>query len=401
MAAPVANLNVSSKAPITTALSAQSVVEIKQIEDLGKLAAKRAQNGHVVVTMTDWTYRGVALNWIAHMKYLGLTNFIVVATEKKLLPLLGEYGTLFEPKEMNTQPKGRERKCKHSPLWYVKHASILAAMRGTVMGKIAVTWSDADCIWFGDYTSWLNKNHPGERIDIVAQRGKHPAEIANKYGSILSIGLYTLFPTTNALLFYEDFVYNKFNDAVYKGHCDDQVVINKVLEKDGSFGNINTTYQSTKQGQPIVYAKLSENKINISVIAGLLPYPEFPRGILIHGRTPSVPVQTAEWNKYRCHGSIIWHLLAAKKSADKHSHMVGMGVFSLRGGWEKATTWAQAEAFFAMDHIKNTISQSCDSPRTRFVSPKPLSSKQLASILGNKTVLSAATIATATATNLS
>ncbi len=389
MASPAANLNVRSEIPIKTV---QSEVEIKQMEDLGKLAAKRAQNGHVVITMTDWTYRGVALNWIAHMKYLGLTNFVVVATEKRVLPLLGEYGTLFEPKKMNTSAKGWEIKCKNSPLWYVKHASILAAMKGTLMDKIAVTWSDADCIWFGDYTSWLNKNHPGEKIDIVAQRGKHPAVIAKKRGSTLSIGLCTLFPTTNALSFYEDFVYNKYIDAVYKGNCDDQVLINELLERGGSFGNINTTYQSTKQGQPIVYAKVSEDKVNITVIAGLLPYPEFPRGTLT-----SLSAQTAEWNKYRCNGSIIWHLLAQKKSADKHSHMVEMGVFSLRDGWEKATTWAEAETFFAMDHIKNTISQSCDNnPRNKSMSSKLLSSKQLDSVLGNKTVSSAATIATAT-----
>lgn len=41
------------------------------------LVMERAQRGLVIVTCADWAYYDFVLNWVGHLRKLGVTNFLI------------------------------------------------------------------------------------------------------------------------------------------------------------------------------------------------------------------------------------------------------------------------------------------------------------------------------------
>lgn len=286
--------------------------------------------------------------------------------------------------ERTSAKKARMTKVKATSVHFTSYqlAKFEALHLVVSLGKTAV-WSDTDAVWRMNcaYSRLLELPR---RVDVAGQRALFPTTLSAITGSCLCSGFFMLRPWSTAVL--------TFLDQVRKmllANEDDQSAVNKALMSLGAFGygqetvvlpsgrterrKKKTSYNSTTVTTTPLNARstnaTSKNTgANRTLVLALLPYHEFPRGIVVAPVTQSMtreqrlewhntvsrnstiralwrnrtvhPVesplheQAVEWRLHK-HAACLWHVISDKDGRNKVASMKRDGVFKLipEYGW--------------------------------------------------------------------
>lgn len=277
---------------------------------------------YVIITSSDWNYRGVLLNWMAHMHHLKISNYIVLSIDRKTYSLVGDWmegGNGLFVCGCNSNNK----------IFEIRHrvAEVLLTEN-----NLTVILSDGDCIWLMDfYKTWLSSYRYS--VDIIAQMGKYPVATYTKYGASACAGLVIVNPTAGGKRFYHKFIDN------LRTNQDDQVVLNNMLIEMNGFRfpvklsqSVNSHINSTTALHIASPAIVTKDHLN-SVQMAFLPHIKFPR-IVVEKQS----IRTFQsFQKYLAHKPNVWHIAPPKSSAKGSSPRIYLlkatGMFVLDSKW--------------------------------------------------------------------
>ena len=295
--------------------------------------------GYVILTSSDWNYRAIAMNFMAHMYHIQVLNFLVICLDEKTLSLVGSWengGHGLYSSGCNSNNK----------IFQIRHriAEVLLA------NNLTVVLSDGDCVWLKDfYASWLSSYRYS--VDVIAQMGKYPVNVLYEHGAAACAGLLVVNPTPAARVLYRTFVSRLALSAT-----DDQVILNTVLMELNAFqfeGRLPQTLTPLPtNGTPRLHLPRPANKSSSSVRLGFLPHLQFPRiPLSTHGRG------FAACGRYLEHDPCVWHLAPPKGAAGGSSprvHLLKMsGTFALHSDWHTLDKWNQLKPYFRLLTFRN------------------------------------------------
>lgn len=333
---------------------------VGNLDAVAQKARELQVGGHLIITAGDAKYKGVILNFLAHLYALGLKNTLIMSFDDELLPVVGHHGVRVSIPKDGSIPGCSTFRASGSlrvlPTAVTKHAGVLVSLIEAANAAhgppFSVTWMDADCLFTGavSYFDWLAANMGGsaDAVDVIAQRGRHPYPLYRKIGSTICVGLMTIAPTAKALDFYTDY----YASWSKRRGCDDQILFNEVAKAHGAFAPWIRSVE-----KKMVYGSLDDGeKMSIgppplkvngtrAMRLGLLPYSRFPRGVAHSHRIGAL----SEWDAMLCsaHPPLAWHQQMWKDGQKKVTVMKRDGVFALNDGWESgAVDLGTAQTFF-------------------------------------------------------
>jgi hypothetical protein len=295
----------------------------------------QSQFEFVVLTSSDWKYRGVLLNWMAHMQHLKISNYIVICVDDKTHTLVGDW--------QNGGNGLYASGCTSSnKIFEIRHRVAEVLLTDN---NLTVILSDADCIWLTDfYESWLSPHRYS--VDIIAQMGKYPVHAFIKYGATACAGFVVVNPTSGGKRFYREYI------SRMTANQDDQMVLNTVLGDMNAFHfeerlsqtlhvPINDTV-NLHMATPVSTGNVSSEPIQMA----LLPHMKFPRIVVEkHG------IRTFQsFQDYMAHKPVVWHIAPPKGSAKGSSPRIYLlkatGMFVLDSKWVDVVRYDQLESYF-------------------------------------------------------
>ena len=231
----------------------------------------------------------------------------------------------------------------------IKHFAMLAAIEASLASSqpFSITFSDNDCIWLRtSYLTWLDAHAadvPNGTV-FVAQRGMDKrGGVFRQAGSVACIGLYTFFPTPQALELMRRLIQHILHSP---RTFDDQVTFNAVAAAAGAFRFANGRLNYTSMASTAIDFTLDSSHYRI----GLLNYEEFPRGISISDRGASGSGFSREWRRiWACNPqprALVWHLQAPKNGDAKRLSMEADGVWAI-GNWSGLRVQSELTAYVA------------------------------------------------------
>lgn len=309
---------------------------------LEKLVEKKAQNGHIILTMSNWSYRAVLINWLVYMNMLGeLDRTVVLSLDSKIQTMLGEnIGVPFYAKNCNGK---LTLECKKYIL-KVRHYAILKALQVSYEKKkyFYVTWSDTDCIWLPklSYLLWLDQykyKSYTHNPTFYAQRGKQYLSFFPKIGSVACNGLFTLTPSNNSINFMKEVL-----STLEHTKDDDQATFNYVAYNGGAF-NFSKKLQFRSSYETRIDYSNTMSKYSI----GLLNFQEFPRDTSTY-----FPLNKLKWcnDKNTPH---VWHNQAPKEQESKLKLMKKENVLIIDKNWKKVENSKDLKRYISAKTVYN------------------------------------------------
>ncbi|KAL6749493.1 nucleotide-diphospho-sugar transferase-domain-containing protein [Haematococcus lacustris] len=117
-----------------------------------ELVASFAKDNTIILTVSDWRiFQNFGVNWMKHLKRLGVENYLVGATDKKTAAFLGSQGRHPCFKFFEEGPDHSDKEYKYGSEHYVA-----ATWRKVTVVQQIVGWgfnvlhSDVDVVWFRD-----------------------------------------------------------------------------------------------------------------------------------------------------------------------------------------------------------------------------------------------------------
>ena len=267
-----------------------------------------SKNNSIVLTGGNWDYRGIVLNWIAHAENIGMTEYVVLCYGKQMYDLVGPW----DQGGHGILVRGCESRIEYM---FMK----ILGLFHLVMAKYTVTWSDCDALWLRPaMENWILPQRG--KVDILAQKALYPVDISSKFGSAVCTGLFTIYPTDVSINMMKNFLMPAAYDATQKTLKSDQVLINRNLERVGSFrfsGRVELNDTSILVSIPEYQGQLKVPRIGF--LSGVL----FPRSR-----------SEEDWKSVCKYDPLIWHSITQKNGTRKHGGMQKSGVFALKEGWD-------------------------------------------------------------------
>ena len=200
---------------------------------------------------------------------------------------------------------------QNSPIGVVWRTRLKAAQRCLRAGKDVLV-NDIDAVWVKDPRVYLD-SIPAD-VDVIAQRGTHPAPVAQQIGATLVCG-FILFRSTNHTLALIDDVFR-----THSGGFDDQTVINNFIFRQGGRplpADIHDTFFNTKINR--VQRDCSQPTVTLArrgFKAAFLSYSLFDRHFCNKGPSKEVIVRHYQCDRGpigqafpACDDSVAWRLL--------------------------------------------------------------------------------------------
>ena len=285
----------------------------------------------IVVTSSDWNYRGITINFVAHMYHIGVTNFIVLCHDKKTLSLIGDW----ENEGHGMLVSGCN---SYNKIFQIRHrvAEVMLS------NNLTVILSDGDCVWLQNfYASWILPYRYA--VDVIAQMGRYPEGIFREYGAAACAGLLIVHPSPAGLAFYRRYI-SRMTLVV-----DDQVVLNAQLREHNAFqfdgrlpqGSVGmTNFSPAADG-----LHMPRSDSNATLRMAFLPHHKFPRVSL---STHDVGLFRI-YGEYMRHDPLVWHIAPPKRAArGAHPRIYLLkvsGVFVPDSNWHTLTRWGQLELY--------------------------------------------------------
>lgn len=224
----------------------------------------------IIISISNWDYLEITLNWIAALKKLNINSYLIVSLDKKLhehLDNIGIKNVLIEIENNYTN------------IWKVK----LDVLSVLVNNGINFIYSDVDAVWLKDP---VEKYLPEDITDdVVFSAGTiHPEHIYKDWGFVLCAGLFYIKSSTSTKelfnLALKDFAFTNddqtsLNNVIYRMNIKWEFKSRKNINIKGMNNGLLNSFIKTKIVSSESIIRGSSADLNISV----LPYNKFPRTI--------------------------------------------------------------------------------------------------------------------------
>lgn len=253
-------------------------------------SALSENNTPIIVTISNWDYIEITLNWIAALKRLNIDSYLIVSLDRKLHEYLNENGLRNVLIETDNN---------HSDIWKIK----LEISSQLANNNIDFIYSDVDAVWLKNPLYKYFHENCGYNI-IFTMGTIHPSNIYKKWGFVLCAGMYYV-KSCNAT---RELLASALDEFLITN--DDQEALNNVLYKmdiKWEFESKRNIYvRGLKKGyiDKLIGTKIATSKEMIEgrcedLVISVLPYDKFPR------------TYSKSFEPY------ILHPLTAKKATDK------------------------------------------------------------------------------------
>lgn len=334
----------------------QSSGVVPAAKRIASYASTSPAQKHIVVTISDWMYRPILLNWMVHMHYNNVLEYLVLCLDQKTLDLVGHWskgghGILI--------PECHER----LDIFRFRHIMVQALLKEDYI----VVLVDADCIWLRNALPWILPL--SQRADIVAQMGFAPNKTFYRRGVTACAGFLTLMPTASTRHFYHTYLRG------LGAGVDDQWLLNSVLERHCAFTFAdNETNYFFNQKDVLISKPPAAGYAQFSIRLGLLPYHRFPRMndlTVFREDDPIVWHNTKNWSVPQKPGpkgnrardkqwlidgklvNITWVNVSMSKVVSRKEAMKKAGVFALvNTPWANLKSFSELPSFFACIDMK-------------------------------------------------
>lgn len=341
-----------SEADLCDASAAQIAQDREMLAAAKRLAAKAASGPkHIIVTMSDWIYRPMLLNWMAHMNNLDVLEYLVLCLDKMTYDLVGPW---FEGGNGILVPECHER----VEIFRFRHILVQTLLKDNFI----VILVDSDCVWLKNALPWILSL--AGSADIVAQMGFAPNSTFMRRGVTACAGFLTVLPTTRTLHFYQLYV------SGLAPKVDDQWHLNFMLEKYNAFQfESNDTSYFHEQPNVVISRPPTDDQRVFHIKLGLLPYYKFPRMNDLQVYKHDDPVvwhNTKNWSVPRREGqkknrardkqwevngllvNITWMNVSNSKVVARKAAMKKSGVFAITNApWHSLKTYSELRTFFS------------------------------------------------------
>lgn len=321
-----------------------------------RLSRTTSYGDHIIVTISDWDYRPLLLNWMVHMLFLNISEYIVLCLDSRTYDLVGAWhdgghGILV--------PEYHER----LEIFRFRHTMVRTLLRR----GYSVVLVDNDCVWLKNAMHWILPAHG--QADILAQMGFAPNGTFYRQGVTACAGFLVLFPTDRTRHFYDLYV-----DGLGP-NVDDQWHLNAMLEKYNAFNfkSNKTTYFHSQMEIIISQPPLMHGEFCIRL--GLLPYYKFPRMNDLRVYKHDDPVvwhNTKNWSVPKPEGpkinrsrdkqwlvngkleNVTWKNVSINKAMVRKSAMKRAAVFAIANTpWELLRAHSELQNYFACIDVKS------------------------------------------------
>ena len=305
---------------------------VSQLATIASAYARRSGDmKYMMVTSSDWIYRGVLINWMSALARMGVSEYLVLCFGQRIYRLVGGdaasggHGVLITGwGTVNNMFHTRHRV-----------ANVLLRLGYTV------TLIDSDAVLLKPslFSTWVA---PFEgKADIIAQMGRHPSTLAERNGAAVCAGFLTVYPTRKSILFYDYLFAFTRNSTI---QLDDQKAINLALEASGAF-HFPRKVQFVTNKSSELYGKVtlaSSGDKEELLRLGFYPSAQFPRA----------EIDDKTWSVYATeHQPLIWHLLTKKSGNDKvytMQYFQGVYVLDENEKWRELISFPQLKEYLAV-----------------------------------------------------
>lgn len=223
---------------------------------LGLFPQEKKQSKVKIIVFANYNYLPVLKNWLAAMKKINVTNYLIISLDEQLYHHLQDknINTLLRPCELDL-----------GKLWIHRVDVILELME---KGH-DVIHSDADAIWLKDPQPYLEKLPQ----DMIFSQGTiWPPDVQEKWGFVLCCGFFLLRSNPQTLQFVRALAQRVRKDK------DDQVSCNRLLvEKNVIWDKPSDLYSIDFRGKQFVCSKQTRIGKSKDLTIALLPHASFQR----------------------------------------------------------------------------------------------------------------------------
>ncbi len=224
----------------------------------------------IIISISNWDYVEITLNWIAALKKLNINSYLIVSLDKKLHEHLDNIGIKNVLIEIENN---------HTNIWKVK----LDVLSQLTNNGINFIYSDVDAVWLKNPI----KDYFSEKLadDVVFSAGTiHPKHIFKEWGFVLCAGLFYIKSTTSTKNLFKEVLKDFFitnddqtslNNVIYRMNIKWEFKSRKIIYVTGMKNGLLNSFIKTKivSSESIIRGTCAD--LNISV----LPYNKFPRTI--------------------------------------------------------------------------------------------------------------------------
>ena len=259
---------------------AQSSLDHDQL--LGMVNQRKEKNT-IILTFGNNAYSKIIDNWVAHVKELRISNYIVISLDQKLSNHLASQNV---PHILVSCNKGLKE------IWRLRMSLVLRVLSSGT----GVILSDADAIWLEDpHDDLLN----GSVADLLISQGTvWPPKAFNTWGFVLCCGFFYAAPTPRSIKLFEHITSCNYGN----GQFDDQQELNLEILRNGiKWQNDEPVTINLQGGKNVTASKnriigISEN-LRVEVLPFTLyqrPFIDKNRGKVIHPLSPKKQLGTIE-----------------------------------------------------------------------------------------------------------
>jgi hypothetical protein len=175
------------------------------------------KNTPLIISFCNWNYSKVALNWVAYLEKLGITNYLIVSLDKKTEDFLRE-------NSINTKLMEGQIPRRSGTGWRWRFQKTYDFLKSGTN----IIHSDLDAVWLRNPLHLLD-----EESDIIASvdRGGFPPETFERWKFTMCMGWMFYRSNSKVLGIFEDILLNEKD-------FDDQIEMNNYLSSRIMLENI-------------------------------------------------------------------------------------------------------------------------------------------------------------------
>eukprot|EP00927_Polykrikos_kofoidii_P086551 TRINITY_DN9731_c0_g3_i1.p1 TRINITY_DN9731_c0_g3~~TRINITY_DN9731_c0_g3_i1.p1 ORF type:complete len:726 (+),score=126.97 TRINITY_DN9731_c0_g3_i1:52-2229(+) len=298
----------------------------------------RRRAGHsrtVTLLFSNSDYAEALLNWFLVARSTGAIgqNFAIVCLDNLMESLLRAHGEDCFPARPNFYMHLDGSIAALGPLWMLR----LRIVQDLLDEGLDIVLSDSDALWLKDPFPAISKAVEETRADVVASRGRHPANVLKNWGTTACMGFVFFRSTSGSKVLLQEMLAFARRSMIF----DDQVLLNTVLMNAGVSFPKKLKFEGSDKVEVGVTARGSLAHLGVnSVTLALLPHTGFMR--LCDGDDPILHATVA-------------HCVAETKMAStgraKHENA------DMHGLWVLPETWASSDNVTVFDEwIGNLVS---------------------------------------------
>ena len=220
-----------------------------------------------IITVSNYDYREITLNWVCALNKLNINNYLVVSLDQKV----HDY---FNQKNINSALIETENKVGVI-LKFKLQLSIYLLKNG-----IDFIFSDTDAVWLKNPND-IFLNEKNESDLVITMGTTHPKKVYNKWGFVMCTGLFFVKSSNKTIDLFSSAL--EVCDTLYR---DDQYAVNIALGELGVEWKFEDQYNLYLKNKGLLgYFKRIKIKCSKSIVRGIsnnlkisvLPYHNFPR----------------------------------------------------------------------------------------------------------------------------